>query len=263
MREPKPGEVAVLGCGAFVPGFDGLAGWMRGEASAAHEAPAARIVPMRQRRRASPLSKALADAYADVLETAGLDPVRVASVFGSALGEASTMIGLLDQMWTEGETLSPMRFATSVHNAASGMVSIATANRGITTSLGADYDTPAMALLEGIAMVLSDDESVVVCCGDEAPPEGLIPTGAGWGLMTAAIAIGPLHRAPASSAILSDVLLAAGTLELAPVLSALSSNPNIGLLDLVRAIQQGKEGRVSLDRGAGRGFSVRLEAPEE
>jgi hypothetical protein len=257
-------EVAVVGCGAFVPGFDGLAGWVRGEASADHDLPQAEIVPKRQRRRASPLSKAVSDAYAEALAASNFEPDSVASVFGSAIGEASTMIGLLDQLWGDAAMLSPMRFATSVHNAASGMLSIATENRGITTAMGADYDTPAMALLEGIGLVLARGESVIVCCGDEAPPEDLIPDGVGWSLMTAAIALCPSSEAPASSPRLSDLTIASGD----PLPSRmavpsamqeeLSRNPSIGLLDLVVAIERGTKGVCPLDRGAGRGYSIRL-----
>ena len=261
-------EVAVLGCGAFVPGFDGLAGWASGTASADHDLPKAEIVPARQRRRASPLSKALADAYAEVLEATELKPSLVASVFGSAIGEASTMIGLLDQMWDDSAMFSPMRFATSVHNAASGMISIATDNRGMTTAIGADYDTPAMALLEGIGLAVARGESVIVCCGDEAPPEDLVPEGAGWALMTAAIALCPSSQAPASSPRLSDLAIApanlsppeapARTSATATSLEAIERNPNIGFLDLAVAIRSGTEGVLRLDRGAGRGFSIRL-----
>ena len=259
-------EVAVLGCGAFVPGFDGLAGWANGKASADHDTPKAEIVPLRQRRRASPLSKALADAYAEALGATELEASSVASVFGSAIGEASTMVALLDQMWLDSTMLSPMRFATSVHNAASGMISIATHNRGMTTAIGADYDTPAMALFEGIGLALARGESVIVCCGDEAPPADLVPDGADWALMTAAIALCPSNQAPASSPRLSDLAIAPSDLSppetpaAVATLEAIGRNPNIGLLDLAMAIRSGTEGVLRLDRGAGRGFSIRLRA---
>lgn len=251
-------EVAVLGCGAFVAGYDGLVGWASGAASPDHAAPVAEIVPLRQRRRASVLSKAFADAYAEALAPTGLDPATIASVFGSALGEATTMVGLLDQMWGDASTLSPMRFATSVHNAASGMISIATDNRGLTTAIGADYDTPAMSLLEGIGLALASEASVVVCCGDEAPPEDLVPEGVGWALMTAAIVIGPAHRAPAASPRLSGLAIAPADLTAPDTPEAIRRNPNIGLLDLAVAISRGTQGVLRLDRGAGRGYSIRL-----
>ncbi|MFK7895771.1 MAG: beta-ketoacyl synthase chain length factor [Myxococcota bacterium] len=267
-------EVAIVGSGAFVPGYAGLTGWVAGEPSPDHEKAKADLVPARQRRRASLLSKSFAEAFAETLETSALDASEVASVFGSALGEAATMISLLDQMWSETAMLSPMKFATSVHNAASGLISIATENRGFTTSLGADFDTPAMSLAEGIGLVLGEDRPVIVCCGDEAPPEELVPAGKGWSLMTAAIALAPVEQAPADAPRLSGMSVAqsdhggqaargegsAGTV-LTPgeMDAALGRNPNVGLLDLVTAVRRGVPGVVALDRGEGRGFVIRLE----
>jgi hypothetical protein len=259
-------SVAVLGYGAFVPGYGGASNWASGMASDEFAAPTAEIVPKRQRRRASILSKALADAYAEALQSTSIEPATVASVFGSAIGEATTMVGLLDQMWNEAAMFSPMKFATSVHNAASGMVSIATENRGITTAIGADYDTPAMALLEGIGLVLSRNESVVVCCGDEAPPQDLVENGAGWSLIASAIALGPASEAQQATPLLSQLSIAPGSLappEIdapADLLDIIGRNPNAGLLDLVVALHRGQQGILRLDRGLGRGFSVHLGA---
>ncbi len=269
--------VAVVGSGAFVPGYAGLAGWVAGVPSPDHEKAKAELVPTRQRRRASLLSKAFAEAFAETLETSTLEPSEVASVFGSALGEAATMISLLDQMWSETAMLSPMKFATSVHNAASGLISIATENRGFTTSLGADFDTPAMSLAEGLGLVLGENRPVIVCCGDEAPPAELVPEGKGWSLLTAAIALAPVDQAPAGSTLLSGLTIlggvgsansensergaSAGEIKPRDADSALGRNPNVGLLDLVTAIRDGAEGLVALDRGEGRGYTVRLETP--
>lgn len=250
--------VAVAGWSAFIPGHASASDWLGGRESAEHAAPLGRIVPVRDRRRASPLSRALADVYAEACERAGLDPGRVASVFGSALGEATTMIGLLDQMWGDGTPLSPMKFATSVHNAAAGTVSIATGNRGFTTSLGADYDTPAMGLLEGIAFVIRHGEPVVVCCGDEAPPDHLVPGGQGWSLFAAAIALRPAAQARAGETLIDELAPGAATLVAASTPASLGRNPNVGLLDLIVALERGRPGRVRLDRGAGRGYCARI-----
>lgn len=260
--------VAVIGAGAYVPGFKGLAGFADGERDPESPAPNAEIVPARQRRRASLLSKAFAEAFAGALNTSGAVPGEVATVFGSALGEAATMIGLLDQMWSETAMLSPMKFATSVHNAASGMLSIATENRGFTTSLGADFDTPAMSLLEGIGLVLAEQRPVIVCCGDEAPPDELVPEGAGWSMLSAAIALAPVDSAPARAARLTDlgaaepgtVAAAVRSIEPPDCDARLARNPNVGLLDLLCALHRNETGRVLLDRGAGRGFGVHVES---
>ena len=250
-------RVAVLGWGVFVPGYAGFGGWRDGRADPEFEKPKATIVPARQRRRASLLSRALADAYGDAVTMAGFEPATVASVFGSALGEASTMIGLLDQMWDPDAMLSPMKFATSVHNAASGMVSIATENRGFTTSMGADFDTPAMALLEGIGWVAAHDEPMVVCCGDEAPPADLVPDGAGWGLLAAAIALGPADVHP-SAPMLSGLSIHTAEIAHSQLERDLHQNPNVGLLDLIAAVAAGETGWLGLDRGPGRQFAIEL-----
>lgn len=252
--------IAVLGAGAFVPGFEGLEGWAAARPDAEFENPQAALVPARQRRRASLLSKAFAEAYAGALETSQLEPSEVASVFGSALGEAATMIGLLDQMWSETAILSPMKFATSVHNAASGMISIATENRGFTTSLGADFDTPAMALMEGIGIVFAEDRPVIVCCGDESPPDQLVPDGEGWSMLAAAIALAPIDQAPSGAPRVADLAVETATIKGFGADGKLGRNPNIGLLDLVTALAQKRDGILALDRGAGRGFTIRIES---
>jgi hypothetical protein len=253
-------RVAVAGWGVFVPGFASLSDWLAARPSSAHEKPEGTLVPLRDRRRASLLSRALADVFAVAVARAGLDPSQVATVFGSALGEASTMIGLLDQMWRGETTLSPMKFATSVHNAASGMISIAAGNRGFTTSLGADYDTPAMGLLEGIGIVRSEGRPVVVCCGDESPPDDLVPGDGGWSLLSVAVALCPFDGGSTDRPHLSALEIAPATLPVPETPPPLGRNPNIGLFDLVVALERGSEGVVRLDRGAGRGYSVRVHA---
>lgn len=254
-------RVAVIGAGLFVPGFPDVPAWLGGVEDASRRDPKGTLIPPRERRRTSGLTRAFADVYGEALSASAVTPSLVASVFGSALGEASTMIGLLDQMWTGEGTLSPMRFVASVHNAAAGVVSIATANRGFTTSLGADFDTPAMALAEAIAIVLSRGEPVIVCCGDEGVPEDLVPVDAGWELLTAAVALCPVESAPAGSLRLGPVSMGdAATCGPCDAPRRVAENPNAGMLDLVDAIARGRMGTLRLDRGRGRGFTVTLSA---
>lgn len=261
-------EVAVVGYGLFVPGFAGVPAWTKGVYDAAQSAPLALSIPARQRRRTSTLTKALADAYAEALAMANLAAPEVASVFASALGEASTMLGLLEQLWSEEGLLSPQRFVTSVHNAAAGVVSIAGGNQGFSTSLGADYDTPAMALAEGIGLVLAEGAAVVVCCGDEGISGDLVPAGKGWELMAAAIALVPSERAPTAAPrlrleegpVYGEADDADSSERWAPLALSheLASNPCVGLLELVDALARDKQGSVRLDRGQGAGYVAHL-----
>jgi hypothetical protein len=249
--------VAVAGLGVSLPGFPRLSAFTARAQELLAPATGA-LLDKHSKRRASDLTKSLADAYAEALNHAGLVPSTVASVFGSALGEVSTMISLLDQMWRESSPLSPMRFATSVHNAASGVVSIGTKNTGFTTSLGADFDTPAMALLEAFGLVLTTDEPVIVACGDEAAPRGLVGSTAGWDGMCAAIALVPAAGAPSHYTRLSAPALGTPSLTAKELPGHVGENPNAGLLDLIDALCTGAAGSLRLDRGRGHGYCVTL-----
>lgn len=253
------GRVAAVGAGLYTPGFPSCAAWLAGVRDESEPPPTGELLDKRNRRRASPMTRAVADAYGEALAASGLEAETVASVFGSALGEASTMIALLDQMWREQSGLSPMRFATSVHNAAAGVVSIATHNRGFTTSLGADHDTPAMALLEGIALVRAHAVPVIVACADEASPEGIVEEGQGWTSLSVALALVPESLAKPEHVLLSTP--EPGRADLAPpdLAPGLINNPVAGLLDLADAIARRRAGRLRLDRGRGLGYCTTLE----
>ncbi len=252
-------RVAVLGVGAFSPQFPDAPSWQRGEPSPEMHDPAGAFIEKRSRRRVSVLTKALADAYAEAIAQSGVDASTVPTVFGSALGEASTMISLLDQMWREGEGLSPMKFAMSVHNAASGVVSISGANHAFTTSLGADFDTPAMALMEAIGLVATQSEPVVIVCGDDAVPIDIVSAEDGWTLLAGAVVLAPAAAFPDAPTL--ELSRSAHDLKVAPMDGPMSRNPNAGMFDLVHALGQKKSGVVRLDRGAGLGWSASLMFP--
>jgi hypothetical protein len=254
------GVVAVAGVGLYAAGFPNAAAWFAQARDPAQPPPSAALLDKHSRRRASLLTKALADAYQEALLQAGLDGARVASVFGMALGEASTMIGLLDQMWKQDGSLSPMRFAASVHNAAAGVVSIGTKNTGFTTSIGADFDTPAMALFEAMA-IASSGEAVIVACGDEAAPADLVSDDQGWDCLTCALALVPAQHADRKWPRLGVPFRGTPTLAAADLPRGLAQNPQVGLLDLIDVLRQARSGSVRLDRGRGRGYCIEIVQP--
>jgi hypothetical protein len=253
--------VAVAGCGLWLPGHPSLAAWRAG-APASDEPPQGRGLGRTNRRRASPLGRALADVGFEALAAAGVDPSGVRSVIGSSIAEVSTMLGLLDQIWRTGEPVSPAAFTMSVHNAASGLLSIATGNRGFTTSLAADEDTPAVALLEALGLVLVTGEPVLVACGDEASPEDLVPHDRRWGMAAAAVVLAPAGGGAGSRARLRIVRPAEPDLPRAALGEVVGRNPQAGLVDLVDAIARGRQGVVGLDRGGGLGWCAELLADD-
>jgi hypothetical protein len=264
---------AVLGMGVFSAGYPNASALAGGANPAANAigtnavavrstAVSGELLDKHSRRRASELTKACADVYREALLQAALDPIEVAAVFGSALGEASTTIGLLEQLWRGPGMLSPMRFASSVHNAAAGVVSIGTKNRGFTTALGADHDTPAMALLEGFAFALVHQTPVIVVCADEGAPENLVDDEAGWGFLAGAVAIAPLALAPAHAPRISAPARAeAAGWVLSDLPRTLAQNPCVGVLDLIAAVGRPNVSAVRLDRGRGHGYSVSITRP--
>lgn len=253
-------EYIVQGVGVWTPGFPDAEAWLAGEADPEVTRAEASALGKRNRRRASPLTRALADAFGQSIAQAEMQGPEVATVFGSALGEATTMIKLLDQMWreeAEGD-LSPMAFATSVHNAASGLVSIATKNRGFTTSLAADYDTPAMALFEAAGLLATGDAPVVVVVGDEAAPKDLVPAAETFDMLTAAVALVPAAAPLSGLARLRGPFRGEATLEGADLRPELARNPQAGILDLADTVLRRREGTLRLDRGRGDGWCVEV-----
>lgn len=256
-------EAAIVGLGLHTAFHADLAAFIRGEASAEPAAPSGSSLDKRTRRRASVLTRAMADAYAEALNAGGLDPETVASVFGSALGEASTMLSLLDQMFRTHEPVSPMRFVTSVHNTASGLVSISGKNRGFTTSIGADFDTPAMSILEALGVIHSERTPAIVCCAEEGAPKDLVPEEYHWELLAGAVALVHPDDAPSSALRLRlagfDARADSGE-HLQPIAlsDALAKSPVVGILDLIAHAAEGREGWIRLDRGKGRGFFAEL-----
>lgn len=223
--------------------------------------PQAQCIPPRMRRRASPLTRAIADAYDEATQQTGAAETRWAAVLGSSAGEIATMLQVLEQMSTEGQYVSPTRFVGSVHNAAAGQLSLATQNRCPSTSIAAHFDTPAMALVEGVSQVLFHDHPVVVACGDDASPEAFIPSTDSWPLFAAAVVLMPVARAMAAPRITLPTITAA-TLPLCEPATELHRNPSGGLLHLIRAVHLAQSGRVRLDAGRGRGFSTSIVWPD-
>lgn len=251
----EPGTVAITGLGLWTAGFPSAAAWADGKPDPEAQKPLGKALDKVNRRRAGPLGRALADVVAEAIAAAGADMSSVPTVIGSSIGEAATMIGLLDELWRHHNPMSPADFTMSVHNAASGLISISNKNRGMTTSLAADENTPAAALLEGIGLVLTRNTAVVVACGDEPAPPTLVQHAPPWAMLASAVVLAPLSTAKPPLATLRIVAgqrpSPRGRFE-----QLLVDNPQFGLLALVDAVLRGTSGVIALDRGTGRGYGA-------
>jgi len=256
-------SVDVTGLGLWMPGYPTAQAWAERAPLADDEPvkPTGRAFDRVNRRRASQMGRAIGDAVAEAMEQAGVDKVTTPVIVGSSIGEASAMIGLLDQMWREQEPMSPAVFTVSVHNAASGLLSISMKNKGYTTSIAADYDTPAAALLEGIGLLQSGHEHVVCVCADEASPRSLLEHAPHWDTLTAAVVLSK-NGGDRTLARLTMGAPGCDDADVAPaeLAEGFTHNPQAGIVDLVDAIQRGQTGALRLDRGKGRGYRVTIEA---
>ncbi|HEB54392.1 MAG TPA: hypothetical protein ENI87_14155 [bacterium] len=259
-------RVAITGLGLYLDGFPSAAAWRERapQREGEPQKPKGLAYDRVNRRRASQMGRALGDAVHEAMQRADVDPVTTPVIVGSSIGEASAMIGLLDQMWREQEPMSPAVFTVSVHNAASGLMSISMKNKGFTTSIAADYDTPAATLLEGIGLLATGQLAVVCACADEASPKSLLEHAPHWDLLAGAVV---LRRVPAKNALAHLSVAAPGgeagrpaadPIPPADIPAALDHNPQAGLFDLIDAVLRGDRGSLRLDRGKGRGYRAEL-----
>jgi beta-ketoacyl synthase-like protein len=163
----------VLGVGLWMPGFPSAASWVTGGPVTGADAPNA-AAQAKMRRRSSLLVNMVTDVAAQASEQAGIPLSRLRVVVGSAFGELTTLVEMLEEREGDG-LLSPLRFQNSVHNSAAGQLSIAHKNKSPATSLAAGNDTVAMVLLEAMTLLALGGDEVIAIVADEPLPESICP----------------------------------------------------------------------------------------
>ena len=155
------------------------------------------LLPAMLRRRTSTLTRAVALALGRLAEGSGADVSRAALVHASALGEIEVTVNLLNMMREGDGALSPTRFHNSVHNTATGYVSIATENRGFATAVAAGPATVAAGLFEAAGLVAAGHDQVLLALADEPPPAPLAdPNAPPYAALCVALHLGPAAAAP-------------------------------------------------------------------
>lgn len=266
-----PGHVWVEAVGFWAPGYPHLRALLTGAPDPELRRPPATLLPARARGRASLLTRMFAEVYEQIAppERSG-QRGGLPLVCGSALGEMSTTLALLDQL-ARGESLSPAGFQASVHNTAAGVISIALGDRSFSTALAAGADTWAMSLLEAMAWLSVHGGRVAVLVADEDSPTRLTRR-APYPAAGAALL---LHRAPEPTAATlgrldglerhapgtSDAGDDAAREELDRRLPGLAVAPASRGLPLLRALLERREGRYALgDRWSVRVVPVEADA---
>lgn len=124
------------------------------------------------RRGLSDVTRLFMHAAQRALNDAGAQANDVHIVFGSAFGELATAEALMDQAFSE-DSSSPARFRHSVHNSASGLLSISAHNVRPATAIAAGWNTVAMGLLEAQVLLRSGEQRVLLVFAEEPVPQAL------------------------------------------------------------------------------------------
>jgi len=233
----------VSGLGLWAPGYATADAFARRQSDPAVVAPVGSLFAPGIRRRASALTRAAAEAFAQTAGEAGADLATVCTVYTSAYGEIVTTLEMLDQMATEpGGLPSPTRFHNSVHNTSAGYVSIATRNRAFSTSLAAGPRSVAAGLIEACAWLSDRGGELILVALDEPPPAPFAPKPP-WSAFAAAFHLAVEPRS-SSRARLANLRQACAPAPPAP--EPFTAHPCACALSLLDAVALRRAGPVAL-----------------
>lgn len=172
----------IEGIGLLGPGFDG---WASGQLILSGQQPyrpsktiipLPGLLPAAERRRASDIVKlTLAtslEAMAAVNQTLSNQALsNLPSVFAFSNGDGLNCHTICEMLASDDRQISPTRFHNSVHNAAAGYWSIATANMATSSVLCAFDASFGAGLLDAMSQVAVDDLRCILMVSDTPYPE--------------------------------------------------------------------------------------------
>jgi hypothetical protein len=209
------------------------------------------LLPPNERRRApDTVAVALTVAQA-ACANAGRDPAQLPTVFASTYGDLAITDYMCGTLAQTPNLLSPTRFHNSVHNAAAGYWSIATACRQPYCALGAGEYTFAAGLFAAALQVCADDTDVLFVAYDIDARGPLAQITHSRGMLGMALVLGAGQERNPSR--LQLTLTAA-----APAHAAAAANAMAACLPLIAALESRVETLLSLPLGPDSALEVRV-----
>jgi hypothetical protein len=251
--------VYVAGVGLWTPGFATPRSWADGSPDPAEVRPSCALLESRIGRYTSLVTRMAVAALEQAGAQSGADLKDVQTVFGSAYGEIQIAFEQLDMIEREGVP-SPARFKNSVHNTASGHVSIASGNMGFSTALAAGGATFAMCLLEAWVWLETHGGSVIVAVADEPLPDHLSSV-ARYNALGLAIHISAERRKSGTGGRLSALRRGDPVTSGSGIPDSLVQNPCAAGLPLIDAVLHERSATVPLEL-SGPAWSVDLQFGE-
>lgn len=142
-----------------------------GETVEASEKLQPELIPARERRRAPNFVKMAVEVMDQACQMAGVERSSVAIVFASGMGDMQITDYMCRTLATMPRTISPTKFHNSVHNAATGYWSIATASNAPANAVSGYDHSSTIAILEGATQAIDENVPVLVTVQEGAAPQ--------------------------------------------------------------------------------------------
>lgn len=236
------GAAFVTGAAVWAPGYRDLAAWLRGTPDPAVTTAPAELIPAALRRRASALSRMVAEAARAAAAEGGAELSRASMVLGSGYGELVAAAEMIASFREAEGMPSPTKFHNSVHNAPVAYVSMATGNQGLATAIAAGDATAGMALQEAMGVLAERGGDVLVVLADEAVPQPLAPR-VPWAPGAVALVLSGAPRPGARARLGSPHR---GTAPAIALPAGFAAHPCAGGFALAAALASGRSGPVPL-----------------
>ena len=131
------------------------------------------LLPVNERRRATPTIRLAFQAAEDALQSTSIAPASLATVFASSDADLGIIHRICSALTVMPRMISPTDFHNSVHNAAAGYWSIAVGARGNATTLSAYDYSFAAGLSEAFGTVFIESRETLLVAFDLPPPAPL------------------------------------------------------------------------------------------
>jgi len=241
--------IGVLGPGLEDwPAAESILTGCRAYQSAATVLAAPALLPAAERRRTGRVVKLAIGIALEATRQAGMDPADLPSVFSSSGADGHNCHEICQALAAASREVSPTRFSNSVHNAAAGYWSIATGSMCASNVLCAFDASFGAGILETVAQVCVERETVLLAAYDSeypAPLHAKRPIPDAFGI---ALVLAPEQRASSIARIAISFTESAPDKLIEPQLETLRlSIPAARGLPLLRQLALRERGRTTLD----------------
>ncbi len=132
------------------------------------------LLPPNERRRASPTVRMAFRVAEAAARASSIPAAQLAGVFSSSDGDLSIAQRICAALAQEQRFISPTDFHNSVHNAAAGYWSIASAAHGPSTAIAAFDHSFAVGLLEALGMVNIEQTPTLLVAYEVPAPQPML-----------------------------------------------------------------------------------------